>query len=71
MNETPDLLTNAKRLGLRRREAAEALGISERLLWVKTNCGEIPHCRIGRTIVYPIDQLREWLAGQVKGGSTQ
>ena len=48
MNETPDLLTTANRLALRPKEAAKALGISERLLWTKTNCNEVPHCRIGR-----------------------
>lgn len=68
MNETPDLLTAANRLALRPKEAAAALGISERLLWAKTNCGEIPHCRIGRAIVYPTALLREWLAQQAKGG---
>ena len=63
-----NLLMNAKRLGLRPKEAAEALGISERLLWTKTNCGEIPHCRIGRAILYPVDLLREYLREQAKGG---
>ena len=67
MNDAPDLLTTAKRLALRPKEAAKALGISERLLWTKTNCNEIPHCRIGRAIVYPVDLLREWLAQQAKG----
>ena len=31
------------RLALRPRDAARALGISERLLWTKTNAHEIPH----------------------------
>ena len=69
MNETPDLLTTVKRLGLRPKEAAQALGISERLLWAKTNCGEIPHCRIGRAIVYPVNLLEEYLTNQAKGGN--
>ena len=56
-----------ERLALRPKEAAKALGIGERLLWSKTNCGEIPHARIGRTVVYPVDQLREYLAEQAKG----
>ena len=42
-------------------KAAIALGISGRLLWSKTNCGEIPHCRINRTVVYPIHLLKEYL----------
>ena len=51
-------------LALRPREAAKALGIGERLLWTLTNSGKIPHVRLGRAIVYPVDQLREWLAFQ-------
>ena len=52
-------------LALRPRDAAKALGIGERLLWSKTQSGEIPSVRIGRAVVYPIDQLREWLKQQV------
>jgi excisionase family DNA binding protein len=51
-------------LALRPKEAAKALAISERLLWSKTNCGEIPHVRIGRAVIYPVDSLRAWLAKQ-------
>lgn len=50
------------RLALRSKDAATALGISERLLWDKTNTGEIPHCRIGGAKVYPVDTLRAYLA---------
>ncbi len=57
------------RLALRPREAARALGIGQRLLWSKTNSGEIPCVRIGRTVVYPVDLLRDWLAAQAKGGT--
>ena len=56
-----------ERLALRPKEAAKALGIGERLLWSKTNCGEIPHVRIGRAVVYPVDLLRAYLAEQAKG----
>lgn len=56
-------------LALRPRDAAKALNIGERLLWSKTNSGEIPHVRIGRSVLYPIDLLREWLAQQAKKGS--
>ena len=55
---------NSVSLGLRPREAAKALGIGERLLWSKTNAGEIPHLRIGRAIVYPVGLLQDWLAEQ-------
>lgn len=56
-------------LALRPRQAAQALGIGERLLWSKTNAGEIPCVRIGRAVVYPIEALRVYLAGKVKGGA--
>lgn len=51
-----------KRLALRPREAAEALGVSERSLWTLTNDGTIPCVRVGRIILYPVDALETWLA---------
>jgi excisionase family DNA binding protein len=54
-------------LALRAGDAARALGISSRALWTLTNAGEIPHARIGRTIAYPVDALREWLKRRAKG----
>ncbi len=55
-------------LALRPKDAARALGIGERLLWSKTNAGEIPCVRIGRAVVYPVNLLREYLDRQAKGG---
>lgn len=49
------------RLALRAPEAARALGISERSLWSLTHEGDVPHFRIGTSIIYPIDALRRWL----------
>ena len=66
----PDPLTPC--LAMRPREAAAALGISERLLWAWTHSGEIPHVRIGKAILYPVDVLRRWLdehAAKMKGAS--
>lgn len=54
----PDL-TN--RLALDREEAAAALGLSARKVWELTNCGELPHKKIGTRTVYPVDALRAWL----------
>lgn len=58
------------RLGLRPREAAAALGISERKLWSITadQTSGIPHARFDKTIVYPVRELADWLAGKVEGG---
>lgn len=55
-------------LGLRPKDVAKLLGISERHLWSLTNQGIIPHIRLGRAIVYPMDKLKAWLAGVAKGG---
>lgn len=52
------------KLGLRPREAAKAIGISERSLWTLTKAGRVPHLRIGRSLIYPLEQLRKWLADQ-------
>ncbi len=46
------------------RLAAKALGISERLLWSQTNCGNVPHLRIGRRVLYDPADLRGWIARQ-------
>jgi hypothetical protein len=48
-------------LAKQEKSAAKALGISERLLWGWTNRGEVPHIRIGKAILYPVDLLRRWL----------
>ena len=54
-------------LALRPREAAAALGVSERTLWTWTREGTIPHVRRGKTVLYPVDVLRDWLDEQAKG----
>ncbi len=48
-------------LAMRPREAAKALGISERLLWEQTKKGMIPHIRLGSAVLYSVDALRDWL----------
>jgi predicted DNA-binding transcriptional regulator AlpA len=48
-------------LSMRPKEAAAALGISERLLWDWTKRQLVPHVRIGGVVVYPTDALRDWL----------
>lgn len=54
-------------LAMRPAEAAEALGVSARLLWSMTKSGEIPHTRLGRAVIYPVDELRAWLAERATG----
>jgi predicted DNA-binding transcriptional regulator AlpA len=56
-------------LAMRPREAAKALGISQRLLWEQTNQGMVPHVRLGKAILYPVDSLRDWLQRQAQIGA--
>jgi len=62
LNDTTTAVS--KPIAMRPKEAAKALGIGERLLWERTNRGEIPHVRIGRAVVYPVAELERWLAEQ-------
>jgi excisionase family DNA binding protein len=52
----------ANPLAVRSREAAKLLGISERLMWEWTRSEGVPHCRIGGVVLYPVEELRAWLA---------
>jgi excisionase family DNA binding protein len=49
------------RLLLKAREAAQALAISERLLWKLTDQGDIPCVRIGRSVRYDVQDLEAWI----------
>ena len=55
------LLLNAK-------QAAEALAISARKLWGMTASGEIPYLKIGKSVRYPVDDLKAWIDEKKKGG---
>jgi len=48
-------------LAMRLREAAKAIGVSERTLWEWTDRGVVPHLRLGKVILYPVGSLKEWL----------
>lgn len=41
--------------------AARVLSISLRKLWDLMDSGEIPVIRIGRSVRYSVDDLREWI----------
>jgi excisionase family DNA binding protein len=49
---------------LRPREAAKLLAISPRKLWELTSTKEIPVVRIGRSLRYPREALRGWIASR-------
>ena len=53
-----------KPLSYRPKQAAEALGISERMLWSLTQSGVLPHVKTGRVTLYPVAMLRSWLEAQ-------
>lgn len=57
-----------ERLALSLHETAEALSISRRKVQQLVTRREIPFARVDRRLVFPIDQLREWLADRVEGG---
>ncbi|MFO0897985.1 MAG: helix-turn-helix domain-containing protein [Pirellulales bacterium] len=58
-------------LALRPREAAKALGVSDRTLWSWTHHGDIPHLRIGRTVLYPVEGLQAWLRSRSQFQATE
>jgi excisionase family DNA binding protein len=59
-------------LALRPRDAARALGISERCLWSLTQRGEVPHVKIGgRLVLYPRAGLVDWLDRAAKQTAQQ
>ena len=53
-----------KPLALRAREAAKLLNICQKTLWFWTKSGIVPHVRVGRAVLYPVDQLQDWLRQQ-------
>ena len=59
-----------EQLLLRPREAAQRLGISERLLWQHSAPrGPIPTTRIGNAVRYSEESLRGFIARQQEGGA--
>jgi hypothetical protein len=52
-------LALSERLALRPREAAAALGLSERAL--RSLLPRLPHFREGAAVLIPVDGLRRWL----------
>jgi hypothetical protein len=57
-------LALSERLALRPREAAAALGLSERAL--RSLLPRLPHFREGSAVLIPVDALRLWLAERAR-----
>lgn len=53
---------------LKPKDAATLLAISDRKLWELTNCNEIPHVRMGRSLRYDQSDLRAWYEKKKQGG---
>ena len=54
-------------LALRSREAAKALGISERTLARMKAAGQLAFVRAGNSILFPVKALEAWLEGHSEG----
>jgi predicted DNA-binding transcriptional regulator AlpA len=64
-----------EKLGVRLAEAAEMLSASERWVWQYSHPrGDIPCARIGGAVIYPVQELQQWLsraAAKNEGGPQQ
>ena len=61
---TPALLLTAS-------QTAEALQISARKLWGMSASGELKTVRCGRCVRYDVNDLREWIEANKKGGDAR
>jgi excisionase family DNA binding protein len=61
---------NADRLLVGIDEVARMLNISARTVWTLTKTGGLPHLRIGRRVLYPVDAICRWTAERTRGGAS-
>lgn len=59
-----DKTINVPPLALRSRDAARALGITERTVIALADSGAIPCVRLGNVTIFPVSCLRAWLDSQ-------
>lgn len=52
-------------LALRPADAARAIGVCERLLRTWTQEQGVPHVLVGKVVMYPVRELREWLRERI------
>ena len=69
MNETAEFCLDG-RLALRPKEAAAALGVSDRTLrtWMRNE--GLPHFRLHGTVLIPTADLREWIVARIQSKRT-
>jgi excisionase family DNA binding protein len=70
MMDTMTFATTTK-LAMSAEEVCEALGVSERTLRDWTKAGKIPAMKVGRRVLYPVDQLKQWMESQTHGQRNQ
>ena len=51
-----------QRLAVGADEAAALMGVSGRFLRQLAERGEIPHVRLGRRVLFPVRELKQWLS---------
>jgi len=64
MRTEPNTTTTLEPVLLRAPEAAQFLGISERLLWSLRASGKIKVRKIGRATRFHVEELRRWAAAE-------
>jgi excisionase family DNA binding protein len=64
MTPDPNPAIPDDKLALRPREAARLLGVSQGTLKMLTQTRGLPHIKLDRAVLYPVDGLRQWLAEQ-------
>lgn len=57
-----------ERLTLRKAEAARALGVSERKLHDLLMDGEIPHIKLSRVVLIPVEGIRAFISARSQNG---
>ncbi len=58
-----------ERLALRPKEAAAAIGLSERAF--RAILPELPHVRVGGAVLVPTESLREWLRSRSQAAASR
>ena len=54
------------KLAWRQKEVAQALSLSERKVEELKAGNHIPHFHVGKAVLYPVDQMRQWVEEQTK-----
>jgi excisionase family DNA binding protein len=63
-------VSQLERILYRVEEAAEALGIGRSKAYELLASGQLPVCKVGKSVRVPADALREWVRGQTVAPAT-